>query len=60
MHRDPTLVTEGQEKSDFWEAIGGKGPYMDERVMKQVDEDFPARLFHGSNATGNFKSEWGI
>lgn len=53
--RDPEIVYEGQEKAVFWEQIGGKGPYMDERVLKDVDNDFQARLFHGSNATGNFK-----
>jgi len=47
----------GQEKDDFWEAIGGKGPYRDEKVMKDVDEDYQPRLFHGSNATGNFQCE---
>ncbi len=36
--RDPTLVTEGQEKADFWAAIGGQGAYMDERIMKQVKD----------------------
>ncbi len=55
--KDPTLVTEGQEKPDFWATIGGQGPYMDERIMRAVDDDYAARLFHGSNATGNFRRE---
>jgi hypothetical protein len=42
---------------EFWSVLGGKQPYMDEKVIKDVGEDFEPRLFHGSNATGNFKRE---
>ena len=47
----------GQESEDFWKILGGKGPYIDEKVLKKVGEDRPPRLFHGSNATGNFISK---
>lgn len=48
----------GQEKSEFWSAIGGKGPYTDICEFKVNNSaDFMPRLFHGSNAFGFFKSE---
>ena len=53
---DPTLVFEGQEKAEFWALLGGKTAYMDERVLKSLGETTVPRLFHGSNASGNFKS----
>ena len=56
---DPTVVFEGQENSaiqQFWALLGGKTAYMDERVLKNVGETTVPRLFHGSNASGSFKS----
>jgi len=53
--RDPEIVYEGQEKAIFWNLLGGKGPYKDQRVLKEADREFAIRLFHGSNATGNFR-----
>ena len=37
--------------------LGGKGSYTDERVLKNVGEATIPRLFHGSNASGTFKSK---
>ena len=54
---DPEIVYEGQEKADFWSLLGGKGSYTDERVLKNVGEATTPRLFHGSNASGTFKSK---
>ena len=48
----------GQEKGDFWSLLGGKGSYTDERVLKNVGEATVPRLFHGSNASGSFKSKY--
>ena len=56
---DPTVVFEVQENSaiqQFWALLGGKTAYMDERVLKNVGETTVPRLFHGSNASGSFKS----
>ena len=56
---DPTVVFEGQENSaiqQFWALLGGKTAYMDERVLKSLGETTVPRLFHGSNASGSFKS----
>ena len=47
----------GQEKSEFWALLGGKAAYTDERILKSVGEFRPPRLFHGSNASGTFKSK---
>ncbi len=47
----------GQEKSDFWSLLGGEAPYIKEREAKAgANEEFNPRLFHGSNATGVFRS----
>ena len=55
---DTNVVFEGQEKDQFWNILGGKGPYKDERVFGKHDlpDYFIPRLFHGSNASGSFKS----
>ena len=45
----------GQEKDGFWNLLGGKKPYIDEFVVKDDGEQAAPRLFHGSNASGNFK-----
>ena len=56
---DTNVVFEGQEKDQFWNILGGKGPYKDERVFGKHDlpDYFIPRLFHGSNASGSFKSK---
>ena len=55
---DTSVVFEGQEKDPFWSAIGGKGPYKDERTFGKNDtQNFMPRLFHGSNASGSFKGK---
>ena len=56
---DTNVVFEGQEKDPFWTLLGGKGPYKDERVFGKHDlpDHFIPRLFHGSNASGSFKSK---
>jgi len=55
---DTNVVFEGQEKDVFWSALGGKGPYKDERTFgKNDNQNVMPRLFHGSNASGSFKIE---
>merc|ERR1712126_594847 len=55
---DTNVVFEGQEKDVFWSALGGKGPYKDERTFGKNDsQNAMPRLFHGSNASGSFKIE---
>ena len=52
------LCSTGQDNrvnDDFWKQLGGKQPYIDEKVIKDVGEEQEPRLFHGSNASGNFK-----
>ncbi|KAI0222162.1 Villin-1 [Lamellibrachia satsuma] len=49
-----TLVSEGQEKDDFWEAIGGQKPYSSSPSLMANNEDRPPRLFQCSNASGAF------
>lgn len=56
--KDPTVVYEGQERSEFWSLLGGELPYIKERETKSAGkDDFMPRLFHGSNASGSFKME---
>ena len=54
---DTNVVFEGQEKEQFWNILGGKGPYHDERVFGKSEnsEFFIPRLFQGSNASGSFR-----
>ena len=40
---------------ELWGQLGGKQPYIDEKVIKDVGEEQEPSLFHGSNASGNFK-----
>ncbi|XP_046398859.1 villin-1-like [Ischnura elegans] len=51
------VVSEGQEKPEFWEAIGGKEPYADSKVLSEAKQTIAARLFQCSNASGCFKAE---
>lgn len=51
--KDPIMVFESQEKDDFWNAIGGKSSYSnDKRLQSQSSAIQSARLFDISNATG--------
>lgn len=54
---DPEFMFEGQEKKHFWETLGGKQPYFDEKVLKEDEDVSPPRLFQLSNATGNISVE---
>ncbi|XP_053200330.1 gelsolin-like isoform X2 [Panonychus citri] len=52
--REVILVSEGQEKSDFWEAIGGQQPYSQEKGLELSEPVHPIRLFQCSNSKGYF------
>jgi hypothetical protein len=54
---EQTVIYEGQEKDDFWEAIGGKEPYADTKRLAESNESMPARLYQCSNASGMFRAE---
>ena len=61
LNADPEIIFEGQEKKHFWDALGGKAPYFDEKVLKQNENVLPPRLFQISNASGNIsveRSDW--
>jgi hypothetical protein len=45
----------GQEKPDFWKAIGGQEEYARDKHLADPSNTMPARLFQCSNATGVFK-----
>ena len=45
----------GQEKPDFWKAIGGQEEYAHDKRLADPSIILPARLFQCSNATGVFK-----
>ncbi|XP_053171140.1 advillin isoform X1 [Scomber japonicus] len=48
------LVAEGQEPTEFWELLGGKGPYASSKRLQQTVLDHQPRLFECSNKTGRF------
>jgi len=54
---DCTTVYEGQEKEDFWAALGGKEEYASDKRLAAEDTSSPPRLFQCSNATGTLKAE---
>ncbi|XP_067832581.1 advillin [Heptranchias perlo] len=48
------IIAEGQEPLIFWEALGGKAPYANDKRLQEEDLDFQSRLFECSNKTGRF------
>ncbi|XP_047202715.1 advillin [Girardinichthys multiradiatus] len=48
------IVAEGQEPVEFWELLGGKTPYANDKRLQQVVLDQEPRLFECSNKTGRF------
>lgn len=54
---ESTTVYEGQEKADFWEAIGGEEAYSSDKRLMDTGDAPPPRLFQCSNASGRFKVE---
>ncbi|XP_041036231.1 advillin [Carcharodon carcharias] len=49
-----TVIAEGQEPLVFWEALGGKMPYANDKRLQDENMDFQPRLFECSNKTGRF------
>ena len=54
---EPVMVFEGSEKPDFWDALGGKEAYSNEKRLQEAQPDRTPRLFHCSNASGRFVAE---
>lgn len=52
--REPVMVFEGQEKENFWNVLGGKKEYVNDKRLQEVETNHPARLFQMSNASGRF------
>ncbi|XP_076003364.1 advillin [Genypterus blacodes] len=52
--RSEELVAEGQELPEFWEMLGGKTPYANDKRLQQSVLDHQPRLFECSNKTGRF------
>ncbi|XP_070694342.1 advillin [Pempheris klunzingeri] len=48
------IVAEGQEPIEFWELLGGKAPYANDKRLQQTVTDHQPRLFECSNKTGRF------
>ena len=55
--RDPVKVLEGDEKPEFWDALGGKTEYGSGKWLQEVVPSYPPRLFQCSNASGRFMVE---
>ncbi|KAM8976191.1 advillin [Pelodytes ibericus] len=47
-------LAEGQETVQFWELLGGKAPYANDKRLQQELTDVHPRLFECSNKTGRF------
>ena len=48
------MIFEGQEKDDFWKAIGGREEYASEKRLQEDQDEHQIRLFQCSNASGQF------
>ncbi|XP_076316612.1 villin-1-like [Tachypleus tridentatus] len=55
--REIVLVSEGQEKQEFWNALGGKEHYANNQQLQMTDDNHQPRLFQCSNASGRFVVE---
>uniref|UniRef100_T1IZM9 Gelsolin-like domain-containing protein n=1 Tax=Strigamia maritima TaxID=126957 RepID=T1IZM9_STRMM len=51
-----TIIKEGEESNDFWEALGGKSDYKRGFQMPEMPM-LPPRLFQCSDVSGKFKVE---
>ncbi|XP_007516723.1 advillin isoform X1 [Erinaceus europaeus] len=47
-------VAQGQESAEFWDLLGGKTPYANDKRLQQEVLDVQSRLFECSNKTGRF------
>nr|CAD7569621.1 unnamed protein product [Timema californicum] len=54
---DYEVLYEGQEKPNFWEAIGGKEEYTTNKEQTEHRDVIPPRLFHSSYTTDAFTVE---
>uniref|UniRef100_A0A4W3I4E9 Scinderin like a n=1 Tax=Callorhinchus milii TaxID=7868 RepID=A0A4W3I4E9_CALMI len=52
-----TVVKEGSEPGDFWQALGGKKKYQTSVALSKETPTHPIRLFGCSNKTGRFTIE---
>ncbi|KAG7269008.1 hypothetical protein CRUP_033500 [Coryphaenoides rupestris] len=52
-----SVVSEGDESDDFWDALGGKSEYCTSPRLKDQLDAHPPRLFACSNKTGTFLIE---
>uniref|UniRef100_A0A3B5A530 Villin like n=1 Tax=Stegastes partitus TaxID=144197 RepID=A0A3B5A530_9TELE len=53
--QDKQVVMEGQEKAEFWVALGGKAPYASDKRLQIETPRHSPRLFECSNQTGRFR-----
>ncbi|KAM3935167.1 advillin [Leptodactylus fuscus] len=51
---DGETLAEGQETVQFWEILGGKAPYANDKRLQQEEAEVNPRLFECSNKTGRF------
>uniref|UniRef100_A0A8C5AIE7 Gelsolin n=1 Tax=Gadus morhua TaxID=8049 RepID=A0A8C5AIE7_GADMO len=52
-----SIVSEGDESDNFWDALGGKAEYCTSPRLKDQMDSHPPRLFACSNKTGSFLIE---
>ena len=50
--KEPAMVFESQERDEFWNALGGKQPYYNDKRLQYANQVAVARLFEISNVSG--------
>ena len=43
-HREPEIITEGQESEQFWEDIGGRELYASGKILEASNRKWPEAL----------------
>jgi len=54
---DCATMYEGQEQPEFWNEIGGKEEYANDKKLADATQDYEPRLFHITNATGALRAD---
>uniref|UniRef100_UPI0037E90E1D villin-1 n=1 Tax=Semicossyphus pulcher TaxID=241346 RepID=UPI0037E90E1D len=53
--QEKQVVMEGQERAEFWVALGGKAPYASDKRLQREEPAHCPRLFECSNQSGQFR-----
>lgn len=56
-NKEYEVISEGQEKPEFWDLLGGQEEYANDVRLADPLISRPARLFHCSDASGAFRGK---